>query len=239
MNKKIVQSVAFALVCMILGILIALQMKNVNSENLTEANLAELQNSLIEYAQINEDLSARNSELNDYISLLENDAASEDTQIQSIIREKERAAIFAGLREVTNYGIEIQVSCAQDALVSDNILRTFVNELRGIGAQAISVNDERMVATSEIRKSSESIIINGYAFPASAKFTIKAITDPNDEQYIVSYMEDIKSTIISPFSQFVNDQYDIQITVVPELTIPALSENSIAFKIDLLLPADE
>ncbi len=51
MKQNVVKSIAFAVVCMILGILIALQMKNVNSDNLTESNLAELQNRLIDVAK--------------------------------------------------------------------------------------------------------------------------------------------------------------------------------------------
>jgi uncharacterized protein YlxW (UPF0749 family) len=234
MKKNAFRSIAFAVVCMILGILIALQMKNVNSENLTENNLADLQNKLIEYANKNAELSDRNAELYDYISLLENDKYTGNEQIQKIISERERAAVFAGLREVKNSGFEIQVSCAKDILVRDSVLRNIVNELRGLGAQAIAVNDERLVAMSEIRASGLNIIINGNAFSATSKFTIKAITDPAKEQYIKDYLDDMTVSIVNSI-QLESDQYSIQVDAVPELTIPALSEDSPAFKIDLLI----
>ena len=115
------------------------------------------------------------------------------------------------------------------------MLRQFVNELRALGAQAISVNDERLVAMSEIRASNDSIIINGNGYNRLDQFEIKAITDPDDEAYILSYLELIRKSIIDDV-QFQNDQYDIHITALPELTIPALSEDSVAFKIDLLMP---
>lgn len=238
MKPNAFKSIAFAVVCLILGVLIALQMKNVNSNNMSEDNLAELQDKLIEYAQKNEELSDRNAQLFDYIKLLTDDASTGSDRIQAIIEERERAAIFAGLREVKNYGIEIQVSCAQDVKVRDSVLRQIVNELRGLGAQAISVNDERMVAMSEIRTSGDNIIINGNAFSAKGKFTIKAITDPQDEQYILDYLEDMRSSIVGSI-QLENDQYSIQISALPELTIRALSEDSPAFKIDLLTQAKE
>lgn len=234
MKSNAFRSIAFAAVCMILGILIALQMKNVNSNNLTENNLAELQTRLIDIAKKNEELSERNTYLNDLVRLLEDDMATGSDQIEAIIREKERAAIFAGLREVKNYGIEIQISCAPDMKVSANVLRSFINELRGIGAQALSVNDERIVAMSEIRDSGDNIIINGNAFAARSRFTIKAITDPNNERYILDYLRDMRESIVRNI-QNESFQYDIQINALPELTIPALSELSTAFKIDLLM----
>src|SRR5690554_3334561 len=110
MKQNVIRSVAFTVVCLLLGVLIALQMKNVNLDNLSEKSLEELQAQLIDYASKNVELSNRNFELYQYISILENDMASENAQIDSIIREKERAAIFAGLREVRNYGIMTQIS---------------------------------------------------------------------------------------------------------------------------------
>jgi uncharacterized protein YlxW (UPF0749 family) len=238
MKPKTVRSIAFTSVCVILGILISLQMKNVNLDNVSENNLADLQAKLIEYANKNDELSNRNAELYEYIRILENDKASGNAQIDSIIKEKERAAIFAGLREVRNYGILIKITCAEDTPVRDSVLRQFVNELRSLGAQAVAVNDERMVAMSEIRASGSSIIINGNGYNRQGKFEIKAITDPRNEANILSYLDSVRKSIVND-AQYQNDQYDIQFNAVPELTIPALSENSVAFKIDLLIPASQ
>ncbi|MGI6333974.1 MAG: DUF881 domain-containing protein [Saccharofermentanales bacterium] len=234
MKQNVVKSIAFAAICMILGILIALQMKNVNNDNLTENNLAALQNRLIDVAKKNEELTERNNSLYELVQLLEDDMATGNDQVQAIIAEKERAAIFAGLREVRNYGIEIQISCNPDMKVSATILRSFINELRGIGAQALAVNDERIVAMSEIRDSGDNIVINGNAMIARSRFTIKAITNPENERYIVDYLMDMRDTIANSI-QYESYQYDIQINVMPEMTIPALSEQSTAFKIDLLM----
>lgn len=234
MKSNALRSVAFSIVCMLLGVLIALQMKNVNLDNISENNLSELQNKIIEYANKNSELSDRNSELYQIISILENDKASGNTQIDSIIKEKERAAVFAGLREVHNAGIKVQISCAEDMEVSDSVIRQFVNELRSLGAQAISVNDERLVAMSEIRGSGTSaIMINGTTYNRKGKFEIKSIIDPKKLDYYVEYLGLVRDDIVT---QFANDHYDIQIESVEDLTIPALSEDSIAFRIDLLTP---
>lgn len=238
MKSNAMRSIAFSVVCMILGILIALQMKNVNSNNLSESNLADLQNKIIDFSRKNTELADRNAELIQYIGILENDMSSGNEQVESIIREKERAAIFAGLREVRNYGIRVQISCAEGVMVRDSVLRQYVNELRALGAQAISINDERLVAMSEIRASGDVIMINSVPYSRVGAFEIKAIVDPEKESYILSFLESLKKTIVND-PQFSGDQYNILLEPVPELTIPALSEDSIAFKINLLVTAEE
>ena len=235
MKQAVVRNIALTIVCVLLGVLIALQMKNVNLSDLREENIAELQAKLIDYINKNNELSERNAELYEYVQILENDKASGNAQIESIIREKERAAIFAGLREVQNYGIMITLQSGEGIDIRDSVIRQFVNELRNLGAQAIAINDERLVATSEIRSSGASIIINGNSYSRQDAFEIKAITDPKNETSILDYLETVKRAILAD-GQIQSDQYSIQIAPVPELTIPALKEDSIAYKIDLLMP---
>ncbi len=230
------RTIAITLVCLILGILISLQMKNVNLNKIREDNIAELQNKLIDYINKNNELSERNADLYEYIRILENDKASGNAQIESIVREKERAAIFAGLREIKNYGIIVKISCAEDALIKDSVLRQFVNELHNLGAQAVAINDERLVATSEIRSSGPVIIINGNSYSRQEPFEIKAVTNPQNEKSIFDYLASVKRAILAD-PQIQNDQYQIDFDAHPQLEIPALSEDSIAFRIDLLLPA--
>lgn len=235
MKPKLIQTIAMTVICIVLGILISLQMKNVNEDNVTENKLEELQYKLIDYANKNADLNTRNAELYQYISQLENNQAAGNANIEAIINEKERIATFAGLREVKNYGITVEISCSAESLIRDSVIRTFVNDLRALGAQALAVNDERLVATSEIRATASSIIINGNGYNRQDKFVIKAITDPAKEAYILSYLETLKKSVLSD-ATLRNDQYEIQFHAVNELVIPALSEDSLAFKIDLLTP---
>lgn len=237
MKQNVLRSVSFSLVCVILGILIALQMKNVNLSQITTNNLTDLQNKLLEYNDKNAELSSRNAELYKYITLLENDQASGNAQIEAIVKEKERAAIFAGLREVKNSGIVIRISCAEGTDIRDSVLRQFVNEVRALGAQAISINGERLVAMSEIRASGTSIIINGNLYSRQAPFEIKAIMNPVNDASNLSYLGTVKTALqADPVIQ--NEGYDIEFEALPEVVIPALSEDSIAFKIDLLMPAE-
>jgi len=58
---------------------------------------------------------------------------------------------------------------------NEDILKV-VNELRSAGAEAISVNEQRVISTSEIRCAGTTIFINGER--VGAPFVIKAIGDP-------------------------------------------------------------
>lgn len=79
-------------------------------------------------------------------------------------------------------------------LIHDIDILEIVNELRMAGAEAISINDERVTATTSIRCGGPTIIIDGkrHAVP----FVIKAIGDPKTleasalapESYIELYM---------------------------------------------------
>ena len=52
----------------------------------------------------------------------------------------------------------------------------FLNELRAAGAEALSLNDERILATSEIRCAGPTVSVNNTK--KAAPFVIRAIGDP-------------------------------------------------------------
>jgi len=58
----------------------------------------------------------------------------------------------------------------------DDLLK-LVNELNAAGAEAIAINDERIIATTEIRNAGNYIVINTNRY--SAPFEIKAIGNPD------------------------------------------------------------
>jgi len=86
MKTSTARSTAITIVCILLGILIALQMKNINNTRLTEQNITDIQNKLIEYANKNNELSQRNAQLQAYVSQLENSAKADNSAVDAILR---------------------------------------------------------------------------------------------------------------------------------------------------------
>lgn len=96
--------------------------------------------------------------------------------------------LISGLTDVTGDGVVITLNDAEnpdpqsemDYIIHDYEVYGVVNELRKAGAQAISINNERLIATSEQICAGPTIKINNnrYAVP----FEIKAIGD-SDKLY--------------------------------------------------------
>jgi uncharacterized protein YlxW (UPF0749 family) len=97
-------------------------------------------------------------------------------------------------------------------LIHDGDILEIINELRAAGAEAISINDERVTATSNIRCGGPTINIDGkrHAVP----FVIKAIGDP----------QKLEARAMAPSGYLaLMEYYDIRINIqkVDKLTINA------------------
>ena len=92
------------------------------------------------------------------------------------------------------------------------------------------------MATTEIRANGDEIIINGVVFDRASAFDIKAILEPSRlESYTLPYLESIRKQIANDLSE---EQYVIEIRVEQDVLIPALSEERIAYSLDLLKPVE-
>ena len=223
------------IIAVILGILLALQIKSINVNTVSSKDYAEMEKNILSYVQKNAELNQRNNELYAQIEAMVKDKDEGNLTHRAIIEERERIARFAGLRAVRNSGIVITVK--NPALISDFVLRLLTNELNALGAQAISINDQRRVATTEIRMTNQNIIINGVGFPRGEEFVIKAITPKDQEAYILSSLRTLAKTIRS--TQDVQGNFEISIEPSESVLIPALNEDSTALKMELLNPVEE
>ena len=92
---------------------------------------------------------------------------------------------MAGMTEVEGNGVIVTVSDSTQTdiegdinnyLIHDTDLLTIINELCGAGAEAVSLNNERIISTSEIRCVGPTVSVNNTKI--GSPFTIKAIGDP-------------------------------------------------------------
>ena len=140
-------------------------------------------------------------------------------------RELERRQILAGEVPVEGPGVQVHLADNPEPLppeedhnpllVHDNDILTVVNELKAAGAEALAVNGQRLVATSEIRCSGPIIKVNGIGI--AAPYEIGAIGDPNT---LVSAL-DLPMGIVAQLRLV-----DIEVQVIPQATlqIPALAK---------------
>lgn len=190
MKKKSI-SLALGIMCLILTYAIAVQIKTVSRTGTAVATTSsenELRDAVLKakekYDILYEELEKMEKQLEtERTNSTQNNA--ELTELENSIKEENK---ILGLSEVTGQGIVITVNDNQKAslnnivydpnwvIVHDTDLINIVNALKNVGAEAISINGQRIVTTSAIECDGNIVIINGEKI--AAPFQIKAIGLP-------------------------------------------------------------
>ncbi len=163
------------------------------------------------------------SALEERIKEIESSESKENVLIKTLNEELERYKMFAGLSDVEGQGIVITIdnppvdmNYAYDTnFVYDyHLLLSLVNELNAAGAEAISINDQRITGRSEIRAAGNAININ--LIPQQAPFVIKAIGSSDTLDGAVSHRFGI-------VSQIRDKRYLIEVKKSDNVRIPKFS----------------
>ncbi|HHV07580.1 MAG TPA: DUF881 domain-containing protein [Firmicutes bacterium] len=114
------------------------------------------------------------------------EAVNQGKGLSSVKKDLEHARAAAGLTELQGPGLVITLNdstrvaqAGQDPnlfLIHDEDLLKLVNELKAAGAEAITVNEQRVVASTEIRCAGPTISVNNNRI--SPPYVIQAIGDP-------------------------------------------------------------
>ena len=176
---KIGRNIAITLVCIILGIIVALQYKSTENNQkllgLENKRESELKDELLIEKRNNENLRKRLNELEGENLKYKDASGQVDKTIALVNDELKRSKIIAGMTEVKGKGIIVTLDNKGSSIVNEDDILNVINELRASDAQAISVNNERIVAMSEVRVAGSYIMINSRQMVSP--FVIKAIAD--------------------------------------------------------------
>lgn len=121
--------------------------------------------------------------LRDDIAALQGNMSSAGARGESLLESVERSRILTGSGAVEGPGIRVVVDDAQDAgsveggTVLDRDLQVLANGLWQAGAEAVSVNGQRLGPTSAIRVAGSAITVN-YR-PLTPPYVVTAIGDPD------------------------------------------------------------
>lgn len=222
-------TLSLTIICLILGITIAWQYQSVKSYTAATSVKNQRQEDII--AQLlrqqenNANLSKKLSESNEELNKLKSTFVSDKLQLLS--KEVERLSVMAGLTEVRGQGLIVTVKKLEEYEIHDEDLIKIINELRTTDAQAISINNERIVATSEVRYAGGNIMVNGKQMPTP--FIVKAIFDSQNLDAAQKLME----MLLQEISVFV----DVKMERTTDLIIPKVRDEVI--KYDLLTPVNK
>ena len=170
--------VASVLACAALGFLLVTQLRA--TEDVGERLDVEREEDL---AQILADLSTESDRLQEEITSLrltllafENSAEGEDLALRSLQSRLAELQVLAGTVAVDGEGVRMTVE-DPEAQVTQDLLVDAIQELRDAGAEAIAVNDVRLIASSAFTTRNGKVVLDGT--PLEAPLTINAI-GPSD-----------------------------------------------------------
>jgi len=184
-KEKIRAYIWIAIVSIILGVIISFQIRVVQNNLLNGLSPSVRSRELvIELESVNEkkkNLEEDIKNLEDELEKIKTSTAKENTLIDSLYRQSEKCKKFAGATKVHGPGVTISIENSKEEYASNslniiyeyNLILNLINELNAAGAEAISINDQRIVNSSEIRTAGNTLMVN--KIPLTAPIEIKAI----------------------------------------------------------------
>lgn len=191
-KQSIMPYILIGVAMFFLTMMLTAQMRTVNStaEIAQGKRESELIDDLAKMQRKYNDLKVKYDDNLKVVEEYKSNSASNSVLISSMQEEVKNLAIAAGTENLIGEGIVIVLTdgnktldpeLRQDSLVHDSDVLTVVNELKAAGAEAISVNGQRIIASSAIRCVGPVIQVNYQK--VAAPFTIKAI---GNAQYLES-----------------------------------------------------
>lgn len=188
-KEKVVMAITIGIACLTLMLVMFMQFKVVRETDITEIeNMreSELRVELTNWREKYKELNARYEEVSQKVSEYQNEKESDEKTAQLLQTELEQLNEAVGKTDVEGEGIEIILTdkggteLADEQIVemiNEEDLLIIVNELFGAGAEAISINDQRIIAKSDIFKLGEGnnafLKVNGQRI--LSPYVIKAI----------------------------------------------------------------
>ncbi|MCS7263210.1 MAG: DUF881 domain-containing protein [Armatimonadetes bacterium] len=182
------QRFAVVLVGLTLGLLIGLQVRTLGLQrgsvgtsrvNVLVERLLRAQD---EIEKLREEVDKLRQQISDYEKAMAEGRAA----TQRMASELNNLRVLAGLTKVRGPGVIIWLTDASkpnspedpsSGIVHDTDLLMLVNELRNAGAEAIAINNQRVVSTTAIRCVGNLITVNGVTI--SPPYEVSAIGNPN------------------------------------------------------------
>ena len=188
-KEKVVMAITIGIACLTLMLVMFMQFKVVRETDITEIeNMreSELRVELTNWREKYKELNARYEEVSKKVSEYQNEKESDEKTAQLLQTELEQLNEAVGKTDIEGEGIEIILTdkggteLADEQIVemiNEEDLLIIVNELFGAGAEAISINDQRIIAKSDIFKLGEGsnafLKVNGQRI--LSPYVIKAI----------------------------------------------------------------
>lgn len=184
MNKdKIIIFLTVGIICATLAFVMTVQLRTVRETDITSIeNMRE--DELKEQAEIwktkYEETQSKIDEDNKKISEYKEKTENNQEASELLTNELAQMRTTLGKTDVEGEGIIITLKDGEEEVISEDLLK-LVNELKLAGAEAISINYQRIINLTDIVDVNSYVLVNGQRL--SSPFEIKAI---GNQQYLLS-----------------------------------------------------
>ena len=189
LNKRVVAAITLGIVCFVLTIAIFVQIKTTNNSNSTVAQTMEendLRDQVLRMKEKYDNIYAELQNATKKLEQVRENATKDDSEAKVKQEELRLNNMLLCQSDMTGEGVIITLKdgttnnsdvlsslTATDVIVHNSDLLQIVNDLKNAGAEAISINGERIVQTSSI--TCEGIIIKINNKKLGSPYVIKAI----------------------------------------------------------------
>ena len=232
MKNKTVGWILIWILALAVGLIISVQISTIQGSDqgglVPTVKLKAYEQELKNLRAQNESQTQQLIETEDRLDALMNEKAAEDESLAQIYAEMDRYKLAAGVVEVKGPGIVITLEDPVSAdkysetystlMYNYELLLSLVNRLKDAGAEAISINGERIVMSTEISLAGDNVNIN--TRPTAPPYIIKAIGDPDTLEGTIT----IRYGIID---QMKGEPYNIRVDIArrDDVVIPRYSKN--------------
>ena len=187
--KMIIKKSFMLIGFMLMGLLLMVQFKSVGGEYsfITIKTINDLQTAVNrekdEIRQLQELINAQADKLSDYETAIASDGSIMDVLLSDI----EMMKMYSGQYDLEGPGVMVVMSDSErdlyegedpnNVIVHDLDVLAIINDLKVAGAEALSINGQRVMSTSEIQCAGATISINQLTY--AQPFVVKAIGDPD------------------------------------------------------------
>lgn len=183
--RKSSQHVSVALVCGILGFMLTYQFKTLLKQDKLATNpnnSTDITVEIEQYKKEKDQLQAKVNDLQTKLNNYENAAAGSSETSKNLLKELDESRLLTGAVDVQGQGVIVYLTPNNSLFGTNNNDRLgaqdlvyLVNELKFAGAEAISINDIRVINSTGIRDAGNYILANDERISPLSRITIKAI----------------------------------------------------------------
>lgn len=222
-KEKIFMSIIIGVACAILMTVMFAQFKTIEETDITGIETAreeELRTMISswksKYEETSEKLEETNQKINEYQEKVSSNQESSELLEQELLQTNK----LVGKTEVTGEGIIITLSDNNETTILDTDLLKLINELRLAGAEAISINDVRVVGMTDIVEVNDTILVNEER--VVSPYVVKAI---GNQTYLSSALSLKNSGFIDMYT---SSGKTVKMTIEKNIKIPAYrSQNNL------------